>query len=280
MRRELPRRLEDEFDLLVRGDVASRRRLRPWVTSSYLRVDDVQVAVVQAVVAAEILVERLGPRREHDGLAALVFRHVLVVTHPVPELLGDERQERMEQAQRVREDEVNDRERVGAAFLVVGADVRRRLLGAVAPGDGEDGLAGLDIPVAILAPEEAVEGLRGFVEAVFGEGGGDFADGLVELEQDPLVVDWSGGRARFRLATSPPCIWRKRQAFQSLLQKLRPSSTSFSSNSTSWPSGALRMVPKRRASAPYLAMSSSGSGELPRLLLILRPSLSRMMPVK
>src|SRR6185295_14060250 len=50
--------------------------------------------------------------------------------------------------------------------------------------------------------------------------------------------------------TSPPCIWRKRHAFHSLLQKLRPSSTSFSSNNTSCPNGAPRIVPKRNASAP------------------------------
>ena len=46
------------------------------------------------------------------------------------------------------------------------------------------------------------------------------------------------------------------------------------------PVGALRITPKRSASAPYLAMRSSGSGELPSDFDILRPCLSRMMPVK
>ncbi len=49
---------------------------------------------------------------------------------------------------------------------------------------------------------------------------------------------------------------------------------------TSEPSGAMRMTEKRSASAPYIAMMSSGSGELPRLFDILRPCLSRMMLVK
>jgi hypothetical protein len=38
-----------------------------------------------------------------------------MVTHAVPQFLGDERQEGMEQAQSVGEDEVNDGQGVGAA---------------------------------------------------------------------------------------------------------------------------------------------------------------------
>ena len=46
-----------------------------------------------------------------------------MIAHPVPEFLGDEGQERMEQAQGMGEDEVQDRQRVGAAtpWLGVGA---------------------------------------------------------------------------------------------------------------------------------------------------------------
>ena len=44
--------------------------------------------------------------------------------------------------------------------------------------------------------------------------------------------------------------------------------------------GPLPTGAKRKGSAPVLGMSSGGSGELARLLLIFRPSLSRMMPVK
>ena len=52
-------------------------------------------------------------------------------------------------------------------------------------------------------------------------------------------------------------------AFQSLLQKLRPSSICFSSKRMSCPAGAMRIMPKRSPSAPYFAIRSSGSGELP-----------------
>ena len=49
-----------------------------------------------------------------------------VVTHAVPQFLRDERQERMEQPQRVAEDEVNDGEGVGRCS--VAADVSAALI--------------------------------------------------------------------------------------------------------------------------------------------------------
>ena len=60
-----------------------------------------------------------------------------------------------------------------------------------------------------------------------------------------------------------PCIWRNRAAFQSLVAKFRPSSICFSSKRMSCPVGAIRIRPKRKPSAPYFAIRSSGSGELP-----------------
>ena len=96
---------------------AVRRRLRPCGNQFVARLDVFLVLAGQAVVRFEIVVERLRPRREHDGLAALIFRHVLGVTHPVPEFLRDERQERMKQPQRVRENEINHGERVGFSCL-------------------------------------------------------------------------------------------------------------------------------------------------------------------
>ena len=68
----------------------------------------------------EIVVERFRPVREHDGVAALVGREVAAVTHPMPQFLRDEREEGMEQTQRVAENEVNHRELVcpdGAGFV-------------------------------------------------------------------------------------------------------------------------------------------------------------------
>ena len=61
----------------------------------------------------EIFLERFGPGGEQDGGSALVGRHVLVISHAVPEFLADKRQERMEQPQAVREDEVENGEGVG-----------------------------------------------------------------------------------------------------------------------------------------------------------------------
>ena len=69
----------------------------------------------------------------------------------------------MEQTQRVRQDEINHGERVGLARGV---------------GAEEHGLARLDIPVAIFAPEKAVKRGGGFAEFVFVQRDGDFADGL------------------------------------------------------------------------------------------------------
>src|SRR4030081_3618929 len=79
---------------------------------------------------------------------------------------------------------------------------------------------------------------------------------------------WSSKRGAASLG---PCIWRKRAAFQSFVAKLRPSSICFSSKAMSCPLGAIRISPKRKPSAPYFAIRSSGSGELPSDFDILRP---------
>src|SRR2546422_6677887 len=61
-------------------------------------------------------------------------------------------------------------------------------MGGVRGGFGQRRLARLDIPVAILAPEKPIERLCDFIEFVSGEGGVDFTNRLVELEQNPFVV--------------------------------------------------------------------------------------------
>ena len=50
------------------------------------------------------------------------------------------------------------------------------------------GFARLDIPVAILAPEKAVERARRIAEAILFERGRDLVDRGVEAQQDPFVV--------------------------------------------------------------------------------------------
>ena len=82
--------------------------------------------VVEAEVFFFLRAQRLGPRGEHDGLAALLVGEVAAESHAVPEFLGDEGKERVEHPQRVAEDEVDDGEFVGAEGGIVAADVRRR----------------------------------------------------------------------------------------------------------------------------------------------------------
>ena len=72
----------------------------------------------------------------------------------------------------------------------------------------------------------------------------------------------------------------RRKAFHILLLKLRPCSQRLSSNRISLPAGAESIIPIRTPSAPNFSISSIGSGELPRLFDILRPNLSRTIPVK
>ena len=69
------------------------------------------------------------------------------------------------------------------------------------------------------------------------------------------------------------------KAFHILLEKLRPCSTWLSSNKISLPAGELSNIPIRTPSAPYWAIRSSGSGELPNDLLIFLRCLSRTIPV-
>src|ERR1039458_1627436 len=52
----------------------------------------------------------------------------------------------------------------------------------------EHRLARLHIPVAILVPEETIQRGGGFAEFVFVQRDGDFANGGIELEQNPFVI--------------------------------------------------------------------------------------------
>src|SRR6185436_12600920 len=106
----------------------------------------------------------------------------------------------MEQAQRVREHEIEYGQSIGATlrgcrsrrqealFSVFRVPCSVRRLWERFNGFSEDCLARLDVPVAILAPEEAIKGLCRFIEAILGEGRGDLSYCPVELQQNPLVV--------------------------------------------------------------------------------------------
>src|SRR5690606_4256430 len=71
----------------------------------------------------------------------------------------------------------------------------------------------------------------------------------------------------------------KRNAFHTLFVKLRPCSHCELSNGKSFPAGDEIKIPIRTPSAPYWFIKSIGSGELPNDLDILRPNLSRTIPV-
>ena len=106
-----------------------------------LGVNELVVATIKTIAFFKVLAERLRPWCGQNTLAALVFRHVGVVAETVPELLRHKRNERMHQAQRVRENEIDHRHGV------------RLLRGILSE---KDRLAGFEIPIAKLAPEEAI----------------------------------------------------------------------------------------------------------------------------
>src|SRR5439155_7628117 len=107
---------QNERHLLAGQDVSRAAEVSTLGDQLIPVIDHFKVAIVQAVIAAKIFIERFGPGREENGVAPLPLRHVLVVTHPMPKLLGDKWQERVKKPQRVREDKVDDREGVGPAL--------------------------------------------------------------------------------------------------------------------------------------------------------------------
>src|ERR1035437_9943488 len=192
------RGFENVFYFLRRLDVSGATQVAALRDEFVFRVRHVEVAIVEAVVAFHVLVERQWPRGKHDGFAALFVRHIRGVTHAVPEFLRDERQERMEQTDDVRENEINHRERVRLASIFFLCRRRREeslinfcffsLSLVTSTPTGQDGFARLHIPVAILVPEKFIERGGGFAELVFVQRDGDFADGGGELEQNPFVI--------------------------------------------------------------------------------------------
>jgi hypothetical protein len=188
----------------------------------------------------------------------LTFRPV---TELVPQFLGDKRNERMQQQQGLAQHQVLDREAVR---------LRRRVL--------ELGLRHLDVPVAEVVPEKPVDRLHGRAELELPKQRS--TSRVVPSRRSRMA--WSSasnfaGSIRRKMASSEelspasPLIWRKRQAFQSLLQKFLPLSIRSSWKADVLPWGAIDTMPKRRPSAPYFSIRSSGSGELPSDFDILRP---------
>ena len=89
---------------------------------------------------------------------------------------------------------------------------------------GELLLGDLDVPVAVLVPDEAVDRAGDVVEAVLGEALLDFGLGALQRADDPAgpTVESSTGAYSSSPQSLPSVfISTKRVAFHSLLQKLR-----------------------------------------------------------
>src|SRR5688572_144795 len=87
----------------------------------------------------------------------------------------------------MRKEKIDDGERIGLL----------RDVGAV-----ENGFGGLEVPIAKLAPEKAIQCLGRLVEAVAGQRVGDLRDGRVEPGENPLVIARQARRLDFGLDTA------------------------------------------------------------------------------
>src|SRR3984957_10800134 len=90
----------------------------------------------------------------------------------------------MKQSQQMRKNKINDSERVRFTRDIFTKKNR---------------FARLDIPVAIFAPEKPVKRRGRIAESVFVQRDGHFADGRVQLEQNPFVITRKQRRFDFAL---------------------------------------------------------------------------------
>ena len=125
-----------------------------------------------------------GIAGEGDGFCGWRCRRCV---ERVPELFGEEGHEGREQAQGGLED-ADER-----ALRVSGGDV----VACAGVVEVEAEFDELEVPVAELAPEELVDGVGGFVEAVVGEGAVDLGGDGAEAGEDPAGFERAWSRARF-----------------------------------------------------------------------------------
>src|SRR5438309_4380028 len=88
MRRQLVGGFENEFYFFAGGNVAFAPEVAALRDEIVFCIYVFEVTIVQAVMIAEVRVERLRPRREHNGFATLIFWHLFLITHSMPELFG------------------------------------------------------------------------------------------------------------------------------------------------------------------------------------------------
>lgn len=92
------------------------------------------------------------------------------------------------------------------------------------------------------------------------------------------IACWSASLALMDSSFFQP--WINLLEFQILVAKFRPCNINSSSNNKSFPAAELNKIPTRTPSAPYLSISSIGSGEFPSDFDIFLRCLSRTIPVK
>src|SRR5215469_256671 len=131
----------------------------------------------------------------------------------------------------------------------------------------QDWLDELEVPIAVLVPDEVVESIRSTVEAVSLQLGRHGGDGTVEAAENPAVREspfgWGNG------AREPSTyIKLNRAAFQILLAKFRYPSIRSSASLRSRPGEAIEARVNRSASVPNSSITWSGSITLPFDLLI------------
>ena len=116
--------------------------------------------------------------RESKGLGILRIagdhERLAVVRQGLPDLLGDERHERVQELENVRQDIQQHLLRAAGAGLVAAV---------------EAGLRELDIPVAVRVPDEVVDLRRGDADLVLVEVLAHFLRERVELREYPLVLE-------------------------------------------------------------------------------------------
>src|SRR4051794_10874458 len=90
-------RLQDKRHFFTWRDICLTPQIASLSNQGILGIHHFDVAMIQSVVAAKVLIEWLGPAREHDGLASLICGHIKIETHTVPKFFANEWQKRMKQ---------------------------------------------------------------------------------------------------------------------------------------------------------------------------------------
>ena len=124
----------------------------------------------------ELLLIRLRIRRQRDRL-----QRRLAFVHRLPDFFGNERHDRMQQAQR----------RLEQIHQVRTGSLRRALVGAFFEIQAR--LDQFQVPVAELSPEEVVDAIRRLVEAIGRRARRSHRRDAIEARENPAVFESAAG---------------------------------------------------------------------------------------